>query len=271
MDNVLLISGLDGTLLNSKGELSEANRQAILSFQAEGGIFTIATSQSEHVLLPLLEKLPLSFPLILHDGALLFDPLEKKHIKNGQIILSSSLLNQLLKLVHGNPISTLFFIGNEVYTTHRDRNIRLLEKRTQCRAKLLEKSTDFSKLIRIVLFSTFAKLLDQIKKAIFHHNIECEAYFTQNDCLEILPLYVNKGRALQEIRQLYNLEHRKTYTIGNNITDFSLFELSDRSYIVKDCHPRLRQKNFIQTVSNDQHAIAHIVQDIQIEPYSLSS
>lgn len=270
MHNILLISDLDGTLLNSKGELSQANRQAIFSFQEAGGTFTIATSQSEHVLLPLLEDLPLSFPLILHNGALLFDPLEKQPIKKRHMNLSPFLLQKLLKLVYSNPISILFFIGNEVYTTRRDRNIRPLEERMKREAKILEKSTDFTQLIKIVIYSPSEKLLQQIKKAIFRYNIECESYFTYHDCLEILPFNVNKGRALRDISQIYDLELWEVYSIGDNITDFPLFELSDRSYIVKNCHPRLKLEGFIDTVSNDDHAIAHTVQEIREERYMLS-
>lgn len=270
LDNIILISDLDGTLLNSKGELTEANKQAILSFQKDGGVFTIATSQPEHVVLPLLEGFPLTFPLILNNGALLYDPLDKKVISEEYMTLSPFIRKKLLKLVYGNPVSILFFIGDQIYTTRRDQNIRCLQERMYHTIQLLEKSTDFSKLMKIVVFSPSSKLLSQIKKSIFHYNLDLEAYFTRQDCLEILPFNVNKGKALLDLSQIYNLESWQIYTIGDNITDFSLFELSDRSYIVANSHPRLKLERFIHTVSNNQHALAQIIQDIRKERSLLS-
>ena len=44
-DGYLLVSDMDGTLLNSKGKLSEENKRAIEYFVDNGGQFTLATGR----------------------------------------------------------------------------------------------------------------------------------------------------------------------------------------------------------------------------------
>lgn len=265
MDNILLISDLHGTLLNSCGKLTEINRQAICSFREDGGIFTIATSHSEHVLIPLLEKLPLSFPLILHNGALLYDPIKRRHLNKQYLPVEPLLLEKLLNFVYSSPVSILFFIGDQIYTIRRDQTVRFFEERIQHQTQLLQATTDFSKLIKILISSPYQSLLEEIKKAIFIYNVECESYYTKPGCLEILPFNVNKGKALLDISHFHNLAPWKIYSVGDSIADFSLFEVSDKSYIVENSHPRLKMESFVQTVSNDEHAVAKVIEEIRGE------
>ena len=42
-DKIILLSDIDGTLLNSQSRVGEKNRQAISEFIKEGGSFGIAT------------------------------------------------------------------------------------------------------------------------------------------------------------------------------------------------------------------------------------
>jgi len=46
-EGLMLVSDLDGTLLNSKLEVSEENIKAVSYFVDNGGIFTIATGRME--------------------------------------------------------------------------------------------------------------------------------------------------------------------------------------------------------------------------------
>ena len=67
----LLALDLDGTLLNSKGQVPDANRAAIRAAEDRGVLVTIATGRRFRDGRPLGIELELNAPLITHNGALI--------------------------------------------------------------------------------------------------------------------------------------------------------------------------------------------------------
>src|SRR4051794_10846135 len=66
----LIALDLDGTLLNSRGELSERNRAAIASARARGAAVALVTGRRFRDARPLALRLGLDVPVISHNGAL---------------------------------------------------------------------------------------------------------------------------------------------------------------------------------------------------------
>src|SRR6476646_10731332 len=67
----LLALDLDGTVLNSRGEIPDNNRRAIRDAEAAGVLVTIATGRRFRDARPVGLDLELNAPLITHNGALL--------------------------------------------------------------------------------------------------------------------------------------------------------------------------------------------------------
>ena len=75
----LICTDIDGTLVNSKGELSQNNLEAIEAFQRGGGLFTVSTGRMpEHVLnFPFLPNAP----VISVNGTVIYDIDNRKVIR----------------------------------------------------------------------------------------------------------------------------------------------------------------------------------------------
>src|SRR5260221_14711209 len=67
----LLALDLDGTTLNSSGQIPDANREAIRVAEERGVLVTIATGRRFRDAQPVGLDLELNAPLITHNGALL--------------------------------------------------------------------------------------------------------------------------------------------------------------------------------------------------------
>ena len=72
-DGVLLVTDFDETLCDDRHVISEADQAAIVSFQRQGGCFTVATGRSRRTFLPYARQLPLTAPVIVANGASIFD------------------------------------------------------------------------------------------------------------------------------------------------------------------------------------------------------
>lgn len=69
----LLALDVDGTLLNSRGELTERTRAALRAAAARGIHLVLATGRRYRRALPLVEPLGIEVPLVTHSGALIKD------------------------------------------------------------------------------------------------------------------------------------------------------------------------------------------------------
>src|SRR5688500_41142 len=67
----LLALDLDGTLLNSRGKISETNKQAIRKAEEKGVLVTIATGRRFRDARPVALEIEFNAPIITHNGALL--------------------------------------------------------------------------------------------------------------------------------------------------------------------------------------------------------
>lgn len=79
--DILFISGLDDTLLNESGSLSDYSRVELNRMLDEGANFTISTMRTPASLLEPMRDIRLKLPVIAMDGAVLFDISEKRYLK----------------------------------------------------------------------------------------------------------------------------------------------------------------------------------------------
>ena len=72
-EGYLLVSDMDGTLLNSKGKISDTNKKAIEYFVENGGVFTIATGRMRDSVREFISDLKVGLPIIIYNGAKIYD------------------------------------------------------------------------------------------------------------------------------------------------------------------------------------------------------
>ena len=78
--HLALITDLDGTLLMPDKTLHPADAAAIADFRAKGGRFSIATGRGAQATLPYCELLRPDFPVVLYNGAALYDADAGKYV-----------------------------------------------------------------------------------------------------------------------------------------------------------------------------------------------
>ena len=71
--DVLLVSDFDRTLTAPDSTIPEANLRALRRFIERGGHFTVGTGRSAPMFRPYRQQIPTNAPLILYNGAAIYD------------------------------------------------------------------------------------------------------------------------------------------------------------------------------------------------------
>jgi len=77
----LVVCDIDGTLIDSKGNISERTLRAVEKLADKGIHFTLCTGRNITKTMPIVKKLKLKVPFVCIDGIIIYDPVAKKVVK----------------------------------------------------------------------------------------------------------------------------------------------------------------------------------------------
>ena len=274
----LLALDLDGTLLDSRGRISETNKKAIRQAEESGVLVTIATGRRFRDALPVALESEFNAPIITHNGALLkfaqtletvsFSLIENETVREilrvgkqfgGDALLSAD--------PHGK--GTLF------YDTISADNIPLQKyivwSKTLHGAEAeeavhhvprLENILHETETVHISFSGTCAPMaeLEMILKSELAAaaNILTTVYprldFT---LIDILPPDASKGIGLEKLAVIENLTHENVMVIGDNFNDLQMLEYAGTPVVMGNASPELLEREeFYTTLSNDESGVA---------------
>ncbi len=262
--NKILLSDLDGTLLNSNRQVSEENIEAIRYFISEGGRFAVATGRDIENILEMLAHVPLNFHCIFSNGSVLFDK------DKGEVLAETCLENknvlpflercskeqpEIGLQIHSNE-GTIFYphyeqVAAETLETHRpfsSRNYEELSKLTMRKVLFITPKGDFSWIER-----ESEDMLEHFDRVNSGKN-----YY------EFLPSGSNKGNMVKKMRQ-YIGENDKIYAVGDFYNDLEMIKEADFGILCDNAPEELKQYADAITVHHNAHVIVDVVNRILTE------
>ena len=262
-DGYLLVSDMDGTLLNSKGKLSEENRRAIEYFVDNGGDFTLATGRMLPSVKRHIHKMKITLPVIMYNGTKVYD------FKNDNIIWEGFLeeeRKEIIKFViEANPKVGIEIYSDEVvYIYNKCRQTERFSKLGYDVIYDVDNSIWNKKWTKILLVGDKEEL-DIIEKSIENAYGKGECIRSSEVYLEVIPMNISKGNALRKIIQAKNMESYKVITVGDNMNDIELLEAGNYGFCIGNGSEKLKERAKYIAPGNDDNAIEFIVDWIEKE------
>lgn len=262
-ENIMLYSDLDGTLLNSEGRVSEENLEALRKFLDLGGLFGIATGRNQLNSTSYLQDISLTAPCILYNGGGLFDFSSGEYLSYHELskerlipFLKSCLQKYQAVMIQIFCPDMSYFISPEEFA---DRYIYTIHQ--PCKFTSLE-DLENQPWIKVLLCGN-AQVLSKLSEEITETRLQQEIdwVYSSDIYLEVLPKGISKGRALSEIRNLMGAKYR-IYAVGDYYNDIEMIQAADVGIATRNAVEELKEIADIITVSNDESAIADIVNNI---------
>lgn len=243
-EGILICSDLDGTLRNSNGYISHENINAINYFIDNGGKFTLCTGRNPVYASSLTsEGLKFNSPLIALNGAMIYDtqkskilfhnPMDFSKIKNVDIFINEN--KSLIKNVVFHSVKSV-------------ENYDEIENDILYKVVFISDTPEDSKTLRKHLNKFYPK-----------------GFYITNSWptgLEILGSNSKKGECIKIIKNYIDTNISTIICIGDYENDISMLKAADISYAVDNAPDVVKKAAQRITVSNDNHAIKKIIEEI---------
>ncbi|HOM03223.1 MAG TPA: Cof-type HAD-IIB family hydrolase [Acetivibrio sp.] len=259
---LMLVSDLDGTLLNSRFEISEENIKAISYFVDNGGVFTIATGRMELGVREYLKVLPVNAPVILYNGALIYDFDNEKNLWTcGFREDIRGLLKEVLDKFPYLGIE-IFPGGDNVYLLRENEETEKHRKKEGFNPILISRDEIPEKFYKVILTAN-PQRLPEVEDFLKPRAEGFRTVYSEKQFLEILDQETSKGRALIELAKMMGIEKSKVISIGDNQNDIEMIETSGTGFAVENAHPELIEACDCVCVHHDSHAAGYVVDWIE--------
>lgn len=267
--STLYISDLDGTLLDSTGNLTPTSKNLLTELMQQGIHFTCATARTSATVSKILDSVPLSIPAILMNGVVILDFTTNHYVKVEHLhqdfysLLLDALTDYNLKAfiyaIEGDELNTYYheFSNQAMYAFFNER-ITHYQKRYTKVASLSEISKE--NVIYSLLLDKKENLeplcdwLQSMKKIYpVDYTFYPEIYYEDTWCLEIFSHNASKYNAVQFLRQTYHYD--KIIGFGDNLNDLSLFAACDECYAVANAKDPVKKAATAVIGSNTEDSV----------------
>lgn len=259
---VMLISDFDDTLYGSDLHVSQENRDAIRTFTDQGGLFTVATGRARKTFSPQveLEDIPLNAPVILSNGATIFD------YQTGEVVrrtyLPERIVDDMLDVCAKFPeLGFEAYYQNEIFV----HNPNLVTKNHMSRVGM-----DYTILPIEQLPMPLTKLiLEQtpgVLRAVQEYMQEkvgdsYEVIFSNRFLLELTAKNSHKGGSALWLAEYLGISREHLYCVGDNQNDIPMMEVAKIGFAPENCSESVKEWGGARLVrSCDEGCIASVIE-----------
>ena len=283
----LIAIDLDGTLLNSYGQVSEKNKEYINKAINNGAEVVIASGRPVSSARSIANEINANNYIICGNGSILYD-LQNNQILYNKFIEKNKVL-QIIKICEENSIYYNIYTENLTITKSLNYNTRVYnyenqnkpeEQRTNIKIandiyKYIDESEDTNVLkITIcdnsnIIFGRIIKRLRDIKNIdvldVEHMSrktikngtseVKIEYYYT-----EVTSQNVNKWNAIEKLASELNINKEEIMSIGDNINDKEMIKNAGLGVIMGNSAPYMKEFADAEVATNNEDGVAEAIE-----------
>ena len=283
----LVVVDLDGTILNSYGEISETTKESVKKCLEKGAKIVIASGRPIDSIKTIANELGIEEYFIAGNGALIYD-LKKDEIIYENYMKKEKVL-EIIKICEDNSISYNVYTDKTILTTNLKFNVLYYykenlkkEENKKTNVSIVEnmynyvKNLNEEKFLKITICDESATIFNSIVRTLKEINdveilevshmsrkiikqgteeIPIEYYYT-----EISAKNVDKWDAVEYLARKLNIENEEIIAIGDNINDKKMIENAGLGVAMKGSAPDVINVADIVTDSNDNNGVAKILE-----------
>lgn len=239
----VVVSDLDGTLLNQHHELTPRTKEVIHRLSAEGIKFVFATGRHHLDVEKLRSQLGIEMFTITSNGARVHNP-------EGEAIICHDLVPEvvtsLVKISRKYTDLALanVYRDNEWYVEQENEELLQFNKDSGFGYIVQDLDTINTEAVTKIFFISHSgeheDLVALEKEILETFGDQVSMAFSLPHCLEVMAPGVTKGRALEEVMKLKGLELKDAIAFGDGMNDLEMLSVAGKGLVMGNAHERLR-------------------------------
>lgn len=260
----MLVLDLDGTLTNSRKELTEPTRKALIDIQENGKKIVLASGRPINGIVPLAEKLELS----RFGGYMLsFNGARITQCSTDEIIYNRTIppkaippIFDIVKEFPGVDIVTYDkeFIFSGLHTNEYTQKESQINKMEIVPVDNFVSHLTFP--VNKLLVPGDPAVLDEMIPVLqkrFHKQLN--VYKSEPFFLEIMPRNIDKAHSLQKLLNSIGLSTDAMICCGDGFNDLSMIEYAGLGVAMENAQPIVKEHADFITKSNDDDGILYVI------------
>ena len=265
----LITCDLDGTLIRNDYSLSAENEAAIAQIAAKGVCFVPTTGRAYDQVLATLRNNPHIRFIVCSDGAVIYDKAENRQIKTclnadqTAAVVNTVLQYDTFPAFHSNGFS------------YFDMDKHTHEQHVHCGLNAYYQQYFYHHGTPTANFQSFARQLTEIELAsvFFHSNADRDACMEKLNRIDGVtaiapgPHYMEahssnagKGKAVQTLTALLNLQKENVIAMGDSHNDTSMFREAGLALAVGNAPDDVKAMADAVICSNEDHAAPYVLE-----------
>jgi len=269
-DGIIICTDLDGTLLRNDKTISSENKKAIEFFKSNGGLFTFVTGRMPSYVSDIYEEIKPNAPIGCINGGGLYDFSKKEYIWTSKLQHN---VNDLIKSIDEELPNSGIQVScfEKVYFCKENPVMEEFRRVTKLPNLVCDYTDVKEDIAKIVFgFETEEEII-KAEKVLKSHPLADKFGFIRSEkhLYEILPKGMTKGTSITKLSKCLGVDIQKIIAVGDYNNDVPMLEAAGIGIAVSNaCKEALEAADFV-TISNEEHAIARIINDLEKGVYKI--
>lgn len=261
----LIASDMDGTLLNSRGELNTEIYNIIGELKRLGIIFAVASGRQ-------LASLKKSFGPVEEDVLYLAENGTYVVYRDKEIysnVIERKLVYEIIDKIKGIGENAYILCGKKsAYCIDKDLAEYMRKPKFGYEIAQINSIDDIEdEILKISLFDSEDAREHSYKLIKPIYGEKMDVVTSGYNCLDIMNLNANKGTAIKEICKSFGIDRRDVISFGDNYNDLEMFDESGISYVMLNADEYVRSRADRVIGSNDDDSVIKTLKSIIKEIY----
>nr|WP_315133182.1 Cof-type HAD-IIB family hydrolase [uncultured Flavobacterium sp.] len=262
----VVISDLDGTLLNSEHRISSYTKSIFKELHEQNYLIIVATGRHHLDAMAIIEELGFPVYLVTSNGARIHSPTKELLFAFN---LKSEAVQSVLSLEIDPEITTVLFKEEVWQTSKTNKKLNSFQKEMTYPPEVVDFDTleDFSAIKIFFTHDNHEKLVALKERILVDHSEEFSHAFSLPICLEFMDKSVDKSVAIAKILEKENFSFQEAIAFGDGFNDENMLKATGKGLIMGNAPENLKDKlSHLEVIaSNDNDGVAKYLFTILLE------
>lgn len=259
----IIVLDLDGTLTNSKKEISKPTLDALIDIQERGFKVVLASGRPTPGIAPLAKECMLDKfggYVLSYNGAKIID------CKTNEVIFQKTLPIEVIPELYAAAVDAnvgiISYDSKKVIVGHGiDKYIELESRINHIDLLEVENFVEYLNypVNKCLMTGEHDVLLEVQKKLKKKYNSLLSIYFSEPFFLELMPQNIDKAQSLLTLLSTLGIDSEEMICCGDGFNDISMIEIAGLGVAMENAQDSVKEAADFITYSNDDDGILHVI------------